>query len=164
MSKSPENLLAELSASYHSIGVCSHSEEVRAGDIFIAQGKGTQYIQRALDNGAARVVCRRNERPADWQGSNQIIEVDELDLYIDGLLARVYGPDISKVDLIGITGTNGKTSTAYFCSQLFELLGVRAGYIGTLGYGVVSEGLTSSRNTTPDRISLYRYVAGLARS
>ena len=159
---SPQELLGSLG---RDVGICSHSSEVTPNDIFIALGDGVSYIQQALDQGARAVVCRVDVDLSGVLGASEnIYPVEDIDRYVSELLAMTYADDLVNVRLIGITGTNGKTSSAHFACQLFAQLGVKAGYIGTLGYGVIEEGLHTSRNTTPDRISLHRYIAMLRRA
>jgi UDP-N-acetylmuramoyl-L-alanyl-D-glutamate--2,6-diaminopimelate ligase len=162
MSILPQELLNKAAAEHPNPGLCSYSGDVSSGDIFIALGDGVKYIRQALDKGAVYVVCQQGHNlPDNIVESDRIVQVDQPEAYVNDLLPLVYGKVVSEVDLVGITGTNGKTSSAYFCSQLFGFLGIKAGYIGTLGYGIVGEALSASRNTTPDRITLYRYIAQL---
>jgi len=117
-----------------------------------------------VDKGALAVVCQSDsEIPDALCQLENIYAVDEVNDFVTGLLSEVYGSDVASMDLIGITGTNGKTSSAHFTCQLLSLFEDNAGYIGTLGYGVVSDELYKGRNTTPDRITLYRYIARLKR-
>jgi len=165
VSISPQELLDRLERDAGNVGICSHSGEVMSDDIFVALGEGVSYVQQALDQGAIAVVCQADsEVPTGLHESDGVYRVEDIDRYITELLALVYADDLANVQLIGITGTNGKTSSAHFTGQLFKQLGVKAGYIGTLGYGVVDESLHASRNTTPDRISLHRYISMLRRS
>ena len=146
------------------IGVCSHTDDVTPNDIYIALGGGIHYLRQALDNGALAVVYQVGSKVPDvLRRLENVYEVNDLDGFVEELLSEVYGKDVANADLIGITGTNGKTSCAHFTCQLFDLLEEKAGYIGTLGYGVVGDVLSASRNTTPDRITLYRYIALLKR-
>lgn len=146
------------------IGVCSHTDDVTPNDIYIALGEGVRYSRLALDKGALAVIYQVGSKVPDvLYRQENVYEVDDLNDFIEGVLSEVYGKDIADVDLIGITGTNGKTSCAHFSCQLFNLLEEKSGYIGTLGYGVIGEELSASRNTTPDRITLYRYIALLNR-
>lgn len=165
MMVTPESLIAQLEADHGKrIGVCVHTDDLSDNDIFVALGPGVEYIQEASTKGAIAVVCDTGgSSDHDVDHAGRIYHVNGVEEFARSLITFVYGHEIAQVRLIGITGTNGKTSTAYFASQLLNLLGERAGYIGTLGYGVVGEQLQSSRNTTPDIVTLYRYIAILYR-
>jgi UDP-N-acetylmuramoyl-L-alanyl-D-glutamate--2,6-diaminopimelate ligase len=162
MSITPLEFLARIKDEHgDDIGVCEHTDDLGEKDIFIASDKASAYIPAALDKGAIAVVCASGS--VDSSHTGKVVEVDDVRQFAYSLVQAVYGNDIAQVDLVGITGTNGKTSTAHFACQLFGLLGESAGYIGTLGYGVVSEGLVAGRNTTPDVVTLYRYISLLYR-
>ena len=165
MSLTPEQLLDKLRRQHgNKIGVCEHTDDLGDNDIFVAWDKAASHISLALEKGALAAVCQQDTIGIDdFRQNENVIEVADLRQFALSLVQEVYGTDISNVRLVGITGTNGKTSTAYFTCQLLELLGESAGYIGTLGFGVVSVGLASSRNTTPDFVTLYRYISDLCR-
>ena len=138
--------------------ICSHTDDLMPDDIFVAQGEGVQYIDLALQAGACLVLC---------QGSGpshpKIIYLKDLDRLLIDLLQAFYAKALKAVALLGVTGTNGKTSTAYFTACLLTALGKKTGYIGTLGYGLVNAVLRPCRNTTPELVSLYCYIAQLAQ-
>ena len=165
MSIAPLEFLARLKEDYgDGVGVCEHTDDLGEKDIFIASEKSSAYISLALDRGAIAVVCAQGASGTeDFGHPEKVVEVEDVRQFAFTLVQAVYGNDIAQVDLVGITGTNGKTSTAHFACQLFGLLGESAGYIGTLGYGILSDGLVASRNTTPDVVTLYRYISSLYR-
>ena len=149
------------------LGVCAHSDEVGAGDIFVAAGGAVEFIEVALGKGAALVVYDADDdarvRACGVAGHARVVAVAQFTDVVSALLAEVYQAVLHSVALIGVTGTNGKTSTASFIGRLLHGLAKPTGYIGTLGYGVVGEPMLPTRNTTPDRVSLYRYIAALYR-
>ena len=163
MSLSAKQLVDQLRRQHgNGIGVCEHTDDLGDKDIFIAWENAASYILPALEKGALAIVCQLDTPGIDeFRQNDNVIEVENLRHFAFSLVREVYGPNLSQVQLIGVTGTNGKTSTAYFTCQLLELLGVPAGYIGTLGFGVVSAVLGNSRNTTPDFVTLYRYISAL---
>ncbi len=143
------------------IGVCQHTNDVATGDIYIAVGKGLSFAQEALDKGAALVVYDACDLVVDVPEHERIVGVENFDNVIRALVRRIYGYAIDGVSLIGITGTNGKTSVAGFVCELLNALGRKTGYIGTLGFGVIGQSIVKGRNTTPDMVTLYRYIATL---
>ena len=88
----------------------------------------------------------------DIECSVPSIRIDNLKSHLQTIAARMYA-EAQKVEVIGVTGTNGKTSVAYFASQLLDKLGVKNGLVGTLG---ISNSDIKSNNTTPDIITLYK--------
>jgi len=150
----------QYTASSTSIGICQHTNDVVAGDIYIAVGnKGLCFAKEALEKGAALVVYDSNNRIVDMIEHERIIGVEDFESVVRALVWDIYGHVINSVSLIGVTGTNGKTSTAIFLCELLSILGHKVGYIGTLGFGVIGQSITKARNTTPDMVTLYRYIS-----
>uniref|UniRef100_UPI0034E01DFD UDP-N-acetylmuramoyl-L-alanyl-D-glutamate--2, 6-diaminopimelate ligase n=1 Tax=Candidatus Thiodubiliella endoseptemdiera TaxID=2738886 RepID=UPI0034E01DFD len=141
-------------------GLCLNSQQVQNGDIFIAlqgvTGHGSDYIKQAIDKGCICVLVDSK----DIECGVPAIRIDNLPAHLPTLAATFY-TDASKVNVIGITGTNGKTSVACFISQLLTMLGKKNGLIGTLG---ISNSGQNSTNTTPDIITLYRTIDGYAKN
>ncbi|MDE2086274.1 MAG: UDP-N-acetylmuramoyl-L-alanyl-D-glutamate--2,6-diaminopimelate ligase [Xanthomonadaceae bacterium] len=142
-------------------GLALDSRRVRRGDAFFAlrgmQGHGIQFAASAVQRGAAVVLA---EAP--------VVEVAPLEvpvLWIDGLQAKVgeiaarfHGRPSEELRVVGVTGTNGKTSTVQLLAQALEFLGHRAASIGTLGAGLHGR-LRDGERTTPDAISVHGLLA-----
>ncbi|WP_215780211.1 UDP-N-acetylmuramoyl-L-alanyl-D-glutamate--2,6-diaminopimelate ligase [Paludibacterium sp. B53371] len=136
----------------------SDSRRVMPGDVFLAFGgafaDGRHFIPMAIANGAVAVLWD----PADgfvwnpaWQVPN--LAVPELRLRA-GIIASHVSHDPSRaMRVIGITGTNGKTSLSHWLAQAFSLLGQKAALIGTVGNGIYGE-LTETTHTTPDPVTI----------
>ncbi len=135
-------------------GLCLHTADVQAGDVFVAlQGKSTHginYIQQAIDKGCVAVLVDSK----DCECSVPSIRINNLKQHLLTLSATCY-PQAQQVNIVGITGTNGKTSVAYFISQLLTKLGVENGLIGTLE---ITNSNATSNNTTPDIFTLYKVL------
>ena len=133
------------------------SRKVGAGDVFLAipgvQQHGKQFIAQALTQGAALVLTNEGE-----YDDNRVIVLPELMQILPALVASFYQQPARKLQLVGITGTNGKSSTAFFVNQLAQQLGKRAAVIGTLGYGPCDK-LTPLPNTTPHYVDIQRILA-----
>lgn len=133
-------------------GLCLNSQQIENGDIFIAlQGAtnhGSNYISQAIDKGCICVLVDSK----DIECNVPAIRIDNLPQHLQTLAATFYS-DATKVKVIGITGTNGKTSVACFIAQLLTMLGTKNGLIGTLG---ISDSNQNSNQTTPDILTLYR--------
>lgn len=143
-------------------GVCAHSDEVEVGDIFVARPDAMAFIDAALAKGAAMVVCDAQAKDAPLDAA-RVFATADFTAVTAALLARVYAEELAQVSLVGVTGSNGKTTTACFIGDILNALGRKTGYIGTLGYGIAGQALRPSRNTTPDVVALYRYIAMLRR-
>ncbi|MBR3144298.1 MAG: UDP-N-acetylmuramoyl-L-alanyl-D-glutamate--2,6-diaminopimelate ligase [Clostridia bacterium] len=122
------------------------SRKITPGDIFVCikgpDNDGHDYAQKAVDNGAAIVVTER-----DLGLKNQIIVPDTHKTF--GLMcAKEYDFPAKKLNLIGITGTNGKTSVSYMVKSILEAAGHKVGLIGTILY-MIGDKTIESHNTTP---------------
>jgi len=142
--------------------LCADSRQVRAGDIFLAcpghRVDGRQFIVKAVQAGAAAVLWERNGHV--WDGTLPVanLPVDGL-AELSGYLAHeVYGRPSEALWLVGVTGTNGKTSVSQWLSRAFAALGRKCGVIGTLGIGFPGA-LSESLNTTPDSLTVHRTLA-----
>ena len=128
------------------------SRKVKKGDTFIAlrgvDTDGHDYILKAISNGASKVICEEGNYDVET-----IIVPDTRD-YLANYLKDGFKDIRDKVKIIGLTGTNGKTTTAFLIHEAFYLLGVKAAYIGTIGF-YMHDKIRSLNNTTPDLFDLY---------
>ena len=127
------------------------SRKVKKGDIFIAikgvVNDGHDYIDEAIKNGASKIICE--------YGKGVIVK--DTKKYLEDYLKDNYYDQIKHLKLIGITGTNGKTTTAYLIYQALNQLGIKCAYIGTLGFYM--DGIYQKlNNTTPDLLELYQLL------
>jgi len=140
------------------------SRRVERGTLFFAiQGEkadGHRYIGPALDRGAVAVVSERESPP---ELASQWIRVPKIRRALSGA-ARVFfhHPD-SKLQLIGITGTNGKTTTAFLLESIYRAAGSLAGLFGTIEYRLGERTVTAG-NTTPESLDLLSYFAELVKT
>ncbi len=144
-------------------GLTLDSRQVVDGTLFVAiqgsVGHGMDYIDAAIASGASAVIYD------GWDGPlPSIIPV----LHIPGLRRQIgciahafYGNPCSGMSVVGVTGTNGKTTTVHFIAQLADQLGLKAARIGTLGVSVGAEKIIESGRTTPDAIALASIFAEL---
>lgn len=109
--------------------VCYDSRAVRPGDLFVAirgfETDGHRYIAGAMERGAAAVVCE--EAP---EGVPAVV-VGDSRAALAAIGANRYGHPAESMTMIGVTGTNGKTSTTYFIKAVLEARGAKVGLIGT---------------------------------
>lgn len=132
------------------------SREVSRGSIFIAlkgfHVDGHDFIESAIASGAVAVLAERTVALAS--ASVPVCVVDDLKEKLGELSHRFFGSVTKQLKLIGITGTNGKTSTCQYVAQSLDYLGRRCGIIGTNGQGLWGQ-LTDTLNTTPDVVRLH---------
>ena len=129
------------------------SRKVKPGQIFVAlKGHtvdGHDYIPDAIKNGASKIVAEK-----EVECSVPLEIVPNTEDYLKEALKKEYASKINELKIIGITGTNGKTTTAYLTYQLLNDLGEKAAYIGTIGFKVLNEEI-ETENTTPDILTIY---------
>lgn len=141
------------------------SRGVRAGSLFIARSgaadDGRRYIDDAVARGAVAVIA---DQPVSDKHAVACVVGDRVDQALAGRLAeRFFDHPSKKLKLIGITGTNGKTTTAFLVRHLLHAAGVKCGLIGTV---VVDNGRQSrpASLTTPSAIDLSRWLAEMVDS
>lgn len=123
-----------------------------------ARAHGLDFAEAARARGATIVLY--DPATTDRVPADPSVSVARLRERL-GVLARAfYGPKVARTTVVGITGTNGKTTVAYLLAQALSRLGRTCGYIGTLGFGIPPE-LAAHRLTTPDCLTLHREIAML---
>lgn len=140
-------------------GIASDSRQLSAGDVFFAcsgqTSHGLEFINDAIDAKVAAIVYDASSAtPPSTDFGVPLIAVADLGQQLGAISNRYYGSPSEHLRVIAVTGTNGKTSVAWFIAQCMEMLGEKCGYVGTLGSGVTaiarSDGLT-----TPSVIELH---------
>ena len=135
------------------------SRKVKNGQIFVAlKGHtvdGHDYIENAIKNGAIKVIAEK-----EVNCSVPVEIVPSTEEYLKHALKDAYADKVNKLKIIGITGTNGKTTTAYLTYQLLNLLGEKCGYLGTLGFKY-NDIVEETDNTTPNILVLYSLLLRL---
>lgn len=131
-------------------GVCANSKMVVPGNLFVArkgrENDGAEYIAEAVSGGAVAILTDIYD-PA-WRNVTQIIHQDPAK--IEGLLAaRCHNHPSQELFMIGVTGTNGKTTTSYLVKHFFDQFAGPCGLIGTIEYIMGSNRYQATR-TTPD--------------
>jgi UDP-N-acetylmuramoyl-L-alanyl-D-glutamate--2,6-diaminopimelate ligase len=138
------------------------SRNIHSGDAFVAYPgahvDGRAFIQQAIAQGASAVLWESKDYAwnPDWQIANW--PISDLREKVGSIANGFYGEPSQKLWVIGVTGTNGKTSCSHWLAQALQLLGHKTAVIGTLGNGFPSD-LSSTVNTTPDPILLHSLLA-----
>ncbi|CAN5309808.1 UDP-N-acetylmuramoyl-L-alanyl-D-glutamate--2,6-diaminopimelate ligase [soil metagenome] len=131
------------------------SRKVSKGSCFIAirgtMSDGHQFINTAIEKGAAAIVCEK--LPENLQDNVTYVEVENSAVAVAFMSHNFYDEPSLKLKLVGVTGTNGKTTIATLLWKLFSALGYKCGLISTV-QNQVGEEIISSTHTTPDAISV----------
>jgi len=140
------------------------SRTASAGSLFFgipgAKTDGRQFVDQALRSGAAAVLVEGR----GWDAKHQIehcYPIDGLREQIGNIANRFFGSPSHALCVVGVTGTNGKTTCATLLAQALDLLGRKSGLIGTTGWGLARD-LQPSGLTTPDALTLQSRLADLA--
>jgi UDP-N-acetylmuramoyl-L-alanyl-D-glutamate--2,6-diaminopimelate ligase len=143
--------------------LCADSRAVAPGDVFVAfpgaRVDGRRFIADAVAGGAAAVLWERQGQVSNAALSVPNVAVDDLQALSGWIAHLVYGRPSEKLWMVGVTGTNGKTSVSQWIAQAFAQLERRCAVVGTLGCGFPGH-LEESLNTTPDALTLHRLFAG----
>ncbi len=131
-------------------GVTYDSRRVERGHVFVAlQGRhadGAAFAAQAFERGAVAVV---SESPAPSGSRALWLTVVNARVALAVLAAAFYRRPSTQMQVVGVTGTNGKTTTAYLLASIFEAAGVRCGLLGTVGYRI-GDTLREATHTTPE--------------
>src|SRR4051794_22417842 len=144
-------------------GITHDSRQVRQGDLYLARAgavaHGINFVADALSAGAVAVLTdAESVAPAVAAGSAAVVEVPDPRLVTGPAAAWVYGDPSEQLLVIGVTGTNGKTTTAYLIEAGLRAAGRRTGLIGTIESLVAGTAMPSLR-TTPEATDLQALFA-----
>lgn len=150
-------------AGEHSVEIANlyfDSRKVSSGDVFVAvpgtHADGHLFIQKAIDQGAAAIIAERFEGIDSKQAS--LVQMENTAVGLGLLASNYYGNPSSNLKVVGVTGTNGKTTIATLLYHLFRKLGYQAGLISTIKYYVGDEEFPAT-HTTPDALQIQSMMA-----
>lgn len=136
------------------------SRQIDKGDLFICvQGfktDGHRYIDDVIQKGAKAVVI--DKELEEYSDNITYIKVNDSRVAMPLLAKNFFGDPLQDIDLIGVTGTNGKTTTTYLIKEILNKGGYKTGLIGTIEVFDGEKNITSSR-TTPEAPDIYRFLA-----
>lgn len=136
-------------------GIQIDSRKLEAGNVFVAirgiVSDGHAFIDKAIENGAVVIVC--DTMPAQFQDGITYLEVADTQEAVAYMAHQFYDEPSLKLKLVGVTGTNGKTTIATVLFKLFNKLGYKCGLISTVQNQIGDE-IIPSTHTTPDAVSL----------
>ena len=143
-------------------GIASDTRKLDEGYLFLAcqgiAGHGIDYLDQAIEKGAAAIAYDASTSIAPDDAGVPMIGVQQLGKHLGETANRWYGTPSARMGVVGVTGTNGKTTVAWLIAQCLQRLDERCAYVGTLGYGLDeldgSEGMT-----TPAAVELHGQLA-----
>ncbi len=145
-------------------GIAYDSRNVKDGYLFVAiRGfavDGHTYIKDAISRGAVGVVV---ETTSDLQNKIAVIEVEDSRKALASLSSVFYKEPSGELSLIGITGTDGKTTTGYITKSILEAGGSKVGLIGTINY-LINDRVLTATNTTPESLDIQGYLREMVDS
>lgn len=140
------------------------SRKVKKGSLFVAvrgtQVDGHDYIQKAIDLGAACIVCEK--LPEERNEKITYIQTPNSATALGHIASNFFDNPSSKLQLVGITGTNGKTTTVTLLYKLFRSLGYNVGLLSTIE-NRLNDDVIPSTHTTPDAVSLNEMLADMVK-
>jgi UDP-N-acetylmuramoyl-L-alanyl-D-glutamate--2,6-diaminopimelate ligase len=139
-------------------GIADDSRSVQAGNVFAAvrglRVDGHAFLPQAIANGAAAVLVERTSEDRSGSATNELV-VDRTDAALASAAAWWYGDPSRELDVVGVTGTNGKTTTTFLAAAALEALDGPTGLIGTIGIRIAGElRRNDAPTTTPGAIEL----------
>ena len=140
------------------------SRRVQQGSLFIAihgeKADGNNFVSASLERGAVAIA---SERPAPAEQKSLWIHVQNARQALSAMAREFYSHPDERLMLVGITGTNGKTTTSYLLESIFQAAGLPCGVFGTIEYRFAGRTLPAV-NTTPESLDLISYFAELLKS
>lgn len=134
----------------------TNSKKIQKGQTFVAvvghTVDGHDFIAEAIEKGAEKIVVSKSV-----SSTVPVVFVEDTEKYLKEKLVEEYSEQLKDLHLIGVTGTNGKTTTCYLVYQLLNKMGIKAAYIGTIGYYRENFSMELS-NTTPDILTMYNLL------
>ncbi len=143
-------------------GISYNSKETKPGDVFVAitgfKTDGHKYAKSAVENGAVCVVCERELEDVDVP----CVVVENSRRTLAEMSCNFYGNPTSKLKLIGITGTNGKTTVTYLVKSILEANGEEVGLMGT-NKNMIGDKDYHAERTTPESLEIQRFFADMLK-
>lgn len=142
--------------------VCVDSRATQKGSLFVAvpgnRCDGGHYARQAVDRGAVCVVCQ-SELPPDFPW----VKVRDARLALSQLACRWYGHPSRQLTMLGVTGTNGKTTVTYLLRHILQRTGMKTGLIGTV-QNIVGEQTLPAQRTTPDALQIQQLLSAMTKN
>ncbi len=143
-------------------GIAYHSQKVRPNYLFVAlegsKTSGIQFIEEALAKGAVAIAS--NQIIPNWNNKATYLQVAEPRIFLAQVANKFYNFPTRRIKLIGVTGTNGKTTTAYLIKSILDTAGKTSGLLGTIKH-FDGENWLKAENTTPESLDIIQILTKL---
>ncbi len=147
------------------LSVCIDSRKCKPSSVFMAvkgaSSDGHDFIEKAIENGACAIVCEK--MPDSLREKVAYVKVADTQASIAIIALDFFGDPSSKLKLVGVTGTNGKTTTTTLLYRLFKNLGYKSGLISTVR-NIIGDEEFPTTNTTPDAITLNELLRDMVKA
>jgi UDP-N-acetylmuramoyl-L-alanyl-D-glutamate--2,6-diaminopimelate ligase len=141
------------------VGIVYDSRRVTPGMVFVAipgvHADGHDFINTAIDRGAAAIICEKNGFSSPRATKIKVPDAREA---LARAAASYYQHPSTKLQVIGVTGTNGKTTVAFMVKEILEAAGIKTGLLGTVRYEIGERVIPASR-TTPESLEVHQMMA-----
>lgn len=145
-------------------GIAYDSRRVTPGMLFVAipglHTDGHEFVSNAVDRGALAVICERNGTAHPRATKIKVPDVREA---LARSAAAFYGNPSTKLKVIGVTGTNGKTTVTFMIKSMLEGIGIRTGLLGTVQYEIGDRVIPAQR-TTPESLEVQQMMGQMAKA
>lgn len=159
----PKSFRGQISEQLLINDVQADSRDVTPGSLFIAlcglEGDGEKHISNAVENGAVAILVEDDHLKSILNVEVPVVGIKNLKQEILNITERFYDAPVESLSVFGVTGTNGKSTITSLIAQLHALLGIKAGVLGTLGYGMIDDEYIDTGMTTPDLVKCQRIFA-----
>ncbi|WOG81251.1 hypothetical protein DCAR_0100396 [Daucus carota subsp. sativus] len=144
-------------------GIQHDSRMVESGDLFVCcvgkKNDGHLFLSEADKRGAVAVVASKEIDIEDTLGCKALVLVEDTSAVLAALSASFFRYPSKKMSVIGITGTNGKTTTSYLIKGMYEAMGVRTGMLSSVEYYIHGDNKLESPHTAPDTVLVQKLMA-----
>ncbi|XP_058082766.1 UDP-N-acetylmuramoyl-L-alanyl-D-glutamate--2,6-diaminopimelate ligase MurE homolog, chloroplastic-like isoform X2 [Magnolia sinica] len=144
-------------------GIQHDSREVGPGDLFVCcvgmRTDGHLYLSEADKRGAVAVVASKEIDIDETLGCKALVIVEDTNAVLPALAASFYRYPSKSMSVIGITGTNGKTTTAFLIKAMYEAMALRTGMLSTVAYYIHGDNQLEAPHTTPDAVMVQKLMA-----
>jgi UDP-N-acetylmuramyl-tripeptide synthetase len=149
-------------------GIQHDSREVNPRDLFICctgmTTDGHLYLSEAVKRGAVAIIASKEITIDESINVKAMVMVEDGNTILAALAASFYGNPSQKLAVIGITGTNGKTTTSYLIKSMYETMGLKTGLLGTIAYYIHSDHELEAHATTPDAVYMQKLMAKMVHN
>ncbi|KAK6117050.1 hypothetical protein DH2020_049193 [Rehmannia glutinosa] len=149
-------------------GISHDSRVVESGDLFVCcvgrKNDGHLFLSEADKRGAVAVVASKEIDIEDTLGCKALVIVEDTNVVLAALAASFFRHPSRSMSVIGITGTNGKTTTSFLIKGMYEAMGLRTGMLSTVAYYVHGDNKLESTKTTPDAVMVQKLMAKMVHN